>query len=190
VSAGVVARGSRESRDLRRLEKGRPRPVGLTPRQEVLLAEMRRADPDAYKAKRRSLDVVYKERLTDFREHRKERSDADRVEAQQAKLEFIAQKKTRKAHRKEDMRARKFAKAEARVAAKAQRKADRKEAKLLAKKEKALGKKRAKLDKLQAKADKKQAKIDTKAAKAQTKADKVAAREAKKAEKAARKAQK
>lgn len=186
VSAGVLVRGSRESREMRHLEKGRPRPVALTPRQEVLLAEMRKAQPDAYKEKRRSLDVVYKERLADFRDHRKERAAQDREEAKLARAEFLARKKEMKAQRKEQKRAKKAAKKQAKIDAKAAKK----EAKLLAKKEKVLNKKKAKLEKKQAKADKKQAKIDAKAAKAQAKLDKAAAREAKKAEKAAAKAAK
>lgn len=186
VSAGVLVRGSRESRELRRLEKGRPRPVALTPRQEVLLAEMRKAQPEAYKEKRQSLDVVYKERLADYRAHRKERAAADREQAKLARAEFLARKKAMKAERKEQKRAKKAAKKQAKIDAKAAKK----EAKILAKKEKVLQKKKAKLEKKQAKIDKKQAKIDAKAAKAQAKADKAAAREAKKAEKAAAKAAK
>ena len=186
VSTAIVARGSREARELRKLEKGRPRPVALTPRQQVLLGELRKGDPDAYKTKRRSLDVVYKERLADYRAHRKEREAADREEARLAALELKAQRKARKEKRKADALAQKAARKEAKLA----KKAEQKEAKLLKKKEKVLAKARAKLAKKQAKIDKKQAKIDAKAAKAQAKADKAAAREAKKAEKAAKRQKK
>lgn len=179
VSMGVVVRGARESREHHRLERGSPREVELTPRQAVLLAELRRTDPAAYREKRKALLTVYRERQQDYRAHRKERLAADREEARQARVEFLAQKKARKAQRIEERKQQKLAA----IAAK-------REAKLLAKKEKVLAKARKKLEKAQ----KKQAKIDAKVAAKQAKLDAKQAKKdaaaAKKAEKEAKKAAK
>lgn len=191
VSAIVVARGSRERAQMRRLEKGRPRRVEPTPRQAVLLAELRRKDPEAYKARRAGLDSVYKERRSAFLSAYRERKASDREEHKQAKAEFKAARKKRRA---EDKARRTREKREA----KARKILDRKEAKIrkkkekeLAKRRKALGKKKAKLDKKQAKIDAKQAKADAKQAaldaKAQAKAEKEARRQAKAEAKAAKK---
>lgn len=180
VSASVVVRGSREKAELRALERGRPKPVALTPRQAVLLAELRRTDKEAYEAKRRSLDSVYKERLVDYRAHRKERQQADAEEARQAKREFLAAKKARKEKRKEEKRAAKLARKQATIEAKAQKKEAKREAKLVKKKEKVLGKKRAKLEKERAKAEAREAKAAAKQARLDARAAKAAAREAKK----------
>lgn len=186
VSGAVVARGTRERAERARLEKGRPRPVGLSPRQEVLLVELRRTDRDAYREKRRALDSVYKERVTDYRSHRKERLAADRAEAKVARQEFLLAKKQRKEKRMEERKAARIARAEEKRAAKLRRKEEIREAKAVAKKERILGKKRAKLEKERAKAEAREAKLaakraraDAKAAKAQAVAQKKAAREAK-----------
>jgi hypothetical protein len=179
VSMGVVVRGARETREQHRLERGAPREVELTPRQAVLLAELRRTDPEAYKEKRKALATVYTERRQDYRSHRKERLAADREEARQAKLEFAAQKKARKAQRIED---RKRRAEEARAA--------KREAKLLRQKERELGKKRKVLEKAQAKQAKVDAKLAAKQAKIDAKQAKKDAGAAKKAEKEAKKAAK
>lgn len=180
ASTAVVARGAREKAELRSLERGRPRRVEITPRQAVLLAELKRSDPDAYREKKRSLDNVYKERVADYRAHRKERLAADRAEAKQARLEFIAAKKARKEQRKREKAEAKVRAKEAKRAAKLQRIEDKKEAKLLKKKEKVLAKKRKVLEKERAKAEKREAKLAAKQAKADAKAAKLAEREAKK----------
>lgn len=187
VSASVVVRGSREKAQARALERGRPRRVEITPRQTVLLAELRRTDPEAYREKKRSLDSVYKERLTDYRAHRKERLAADREEARQARAEFQAAKKARRAKRAEEKRAAKLRRAEEKRAAKIARKEAKREAKLVKKKEKVLGKKRAKLEKERAKAEAREAKAAAKQAKLDAKALKREQAAAKKAEKEARK---
>lgn len=180
VSMGVLVRGSREKALLAKAERGRPRRVELTPRQAVVLAELRRTDPDAYKEKRASLDSVYRERLSDYRGHRKERAAADAEEARQARAEFLAAKKARKAKRAEEKREAKRQRAEQARQAKLDKRDAKREAKLVKKKEKILAKTRAKLEKKQAKEAKKQAKLDA----AQARAD---AKAAKKAEKQARK---
>lgn len=169
LSAGVVIGGSRDKTQRRKLERGAPRRVDLTPRQQVLMAELRRTDPETYKEKQGALDTVYKERREDYLAHRKERAAADRAEAKQAKAEFEERRKAKKA---------------ARIAARNQAAKDAKdaraEAKLVAKKEKQLAKRRKVLAKAQAKQDKKDAKLAKKAealAQKQAKAD--AARDAK-----------
>lgn len=187
VSASVVVRGSREKTQLHRRERGRPRHVELTPRQAVLLAELRREDPETYKEKKKALDTVYHERTSDYRAHRRERAAADRQEAKIARAEFLAAKKARKAKRKEEKRAALLAKKQAAHDEKLRRRDEKREAKLVKKKEKVLAKTRAKLEKQQAKAAArdaklaaKQAKIDAKAAKQEQAAQKKAERDARK----------
>lgn len=165
ISTAFLVRGSAEKSSLRRMERGAPRAVELTPRQAVLLAELKRTERSTYKEKRASLDLVYKERVADYRAHRRERLATDRAEARQAKLEFAQQKKARRARRAEEKRAKIEQKHAARI-----------EAREIKKREKLLAKARKKLEKAQ----KKQAKIDAKLAKKQAKADaKLAAKEAK-----------
>lgn len=183
VSTGVLVGGVSEKRTRRRLERGTPRPVAMTPRQAVLLAELKRQDPDAYKSKRSALDLVYKERVADYRGHRKERLDADREEARQARVEFLAQKKARKAQRREEAKARAQQKRADKIEARETRKRER----LLAKARKKLLKAQRKQQKIEAKQAAKQAKIDAKQAKKDAAAAKAAAREQAKAEKAAAK---
>lgn len=183
VSLVVTTRATRERIERRRLERGRPRRVAVTPKQAVLLAELKRSDPDAYAQRKAQLDAVYAGRRARYRDAYREQQARDREERKLARAEFIEKKKQRKLDRKaEKLRL----KAEAK-AAKKQAKLGRKETKLkekeLKKKTKLLGKARAK----QAKLDAKQAKRD---AKAQAKADKLAAKEAKAAAKAAKKAAK
>lgn len=186
VSASVVVRGTREKTQMRRLEAGRPRRVELSPRQAVLLAEMRRTSPETYKDKRQALDTVYRERVSDYRAHHKEVMAADKEEARQAKIEFAAQRRTRK----EQRAAEKVREKEERKAAKRALIAQRHEAKLLKKKEKTLAKRRKILEKAKAKADAKaaklaakQAKLDEKALKKEQAAQKKAAKDARKQKK-------
>jgi len=190
VSTGVVIRAGAERGARRSNERGTPRPVAVTPRQAVLLDELKRSDREKYKEKQQALDVVYKERVADFRGHRKERLAADREEARQASVEFVAQKKARKAQAVDDKRARIAAKRAAKIEARDLKKRE----KVVAKARKKLVKAQKKQAKIDARAAKKQAKIDAKqaavdaktaaaAARAQAKADKAAAKAAKKAEK-------
>lgn len=184
VSASVVVRGARERAELRRLEKGRPRRIQPTPRQAVLLAELKRKDPEAYKARTAGLDAVYKERRKAFLVAWRERKAADRAEARQARKEFKAAAKKRKAEEK-------LRRTQEKRDRKARKLQERAEAKVLRKKEKELAKARKKLEKRKKKLDKKQAKIDAKQAKrdakAQAKADKLARKQAKADAKAAKK---
>lgn len=187
ISAVVVGRTARERAEIRRLEAGRPRRVTPTPRQAVLLAELRRQDRDAYKEKTRALDTVYKERVTDFREHRAERAAADREEAKKARAEYVAARKQRKLDRKAEKKAAKIAKREQKKLDKIQRKELKIKEKQLKKTRKVVEKARKKADKVAAKEAKVQAKLDAKQAKLDAKAAKAAEKEAKKAAKAAKK---
>lgn len=187
VSAGVVTRGARDKIERTRLERGRPRHVELTPKQAILLAELKRTDRERYQQKRRALDAVYAERLAEFRAHKKERDDKDAAEARLAKQELKEEKQRRKAARKAEYLAKKAQKKEEkklraaeRKQAKIDAKEDRKKGKVLAKKRKQLEKAQAKLAKQEAKEAAAQAKLDAKAAKEAKKAQKAAAREAKK----------
>lgn len=184
VSASIVTRGARERAQLRRLEKGRPRRIQPTPRQAVLLAELKRKDPDAYRQRKAGLDAIYKERRKTFLVAWRERKTADRAEARQARKEFKEARKKRKAEEKARRTRETREKKERKIR-------ERAEAKLRKKKEKELAKARKKLEKRKKKLDKKQAKIDAKQAKrdakAQAKADKLARKQAKADAKAARK---
>lgn len=183
VAGAITITKAREQTAIRRLERGRARPVALTPRQAVLLAELKRTDPEAYKARKAQLDAVYAARRERYKTEHKERVARDREERGIATAEYKAERKRRaaeeKAKAKEERAARK--------AAFAQEKLDARETK---RKEKELRKKQV----LLAKARKKQARIDEKdaarAAKAQAKADALAAKEAKRAAKAARRQEK
>lgn len=183
VSTAIVVRGSRERAEMRRLEKGRPRRVEPTPRQAVLLAELKRKDPEAYKARKEGLDAVYAQRREAYLTAYKERKASDREEARQAKAEFKAARKRRKAEEKERRTREKREAKERNILERKENKVRKRKEKELAKKRKALEKRKAKLDKKQAKLDAKQAKAD---AKAQAKADKAAAKQAKAEAKAAR----
>lgn len=190
VSAGVVARGSREWRELRRLEKGRPRRIEPTPRQAVLLATMRKDDPEGYKAYKAKMDALYKARRERFKAEKAAVAARDKEEEKLAAAEYKAAKLRKKAEKAEAKRLRKIEK----KAAKAQRKIDRKQAKVDAKErkklEKELAQKRKVLEKRKAKLDKANAKQAAKDAKAQAKADAAAAKLAMKEARAAAKAAK
>lgn len=190
VSGVVVVRRNREANEIRRLEKGQPRRVEPTPRQAVLLAELKRTDPEAYKQKKAALDAVYAERRAEYKQHAKERNARDREEMKQARAEFKAAKKRQKAEaaaaKAQAERERKAAK----LAAKEEAKERAKREKLLAKARKKLEKQQAKANKAQAKLDAKQEKIDAKQAKSDAKRAAAEAKAAKKAEKAARKNEK
>jgi hypothetical protein len=183
LAAVVVTRRTRERAEIRRLESGRPRRVAPTPRQAVLLAELKRTDPAAYKERKKQLAALYAARLAAYREERKARLAHDRAERRQAKVEYAEAKRRKKTERE----ARRVERKAQRKAAKKQRKADRKaakgERKGLKKKEGVLAKKR----KVLAKAQKKQAKVDAKRAKKDAKQAARDAKSAAKAEKAARK---
>ena len=190
VSAGVAVDRTRERTELKRLERGEPRRVRPTPRQAVMLKQLKQRDRESWKQKRAALDAVYQQRRAEYKEHRKEVAEADREEAKRARADFKTKQKDLRAKRAEQ---RKVDKAQAKLdkkQAKLDRKDRRKKQKQLAQTRKKLGKQQKKADKLQAKADKKQAKLDAKQAKVDAKAAKAEARAAKKAERAAKKARK
>lgn len=190
AAGAVVVRRTRESMQVRALEKGRPRRVAVTPRQAVLLAELKRTDPAAFRERQKQLAAVYATRRERYREEHKAQLAKDREERRIAKREYAAAKKQKKL----DRRAAAAQRAEEKKAAKRQRKLDKKAAKVEArqnkKKEKVLDKKRGQLEK----AREKQAAIDAKQAakdeKAAAKAQAAAAKEAKAAARAAKKAAK
>lgn len=194
VSLGVVIRDRNQRAELRKLEKGRPRRVQPTPRQTVLLAELKRTDPETFKEKKARMDTLYKARRETYRDEHKRIVESDRAERKQARIEYAAAMARKKAEKKEQRRLaaieRKGAKARAKVEkkeAKRQAKVDAKERKRL---QKVVGKKRKKLEKVrqkQAKLDAKQAKLDAKAA---AKAERLAAKAAKAEARAAKKAAK
>lgn len=190
VSAGVVARSSRERRELRRLEKGKPRRVEPTPRQAVMLTELKRKDADEYKAYRAKMAALYQSRRETYRAQRKEVVAKDREEQRQARLEYNEAKKRQKAERKAQRAQAKIDKKERErqatidaKAAKVQRKLDKKQAKIDAKERKKLGKELEKKRKLLAKARDKAEKVAAREAKAEAKRAKAEARAAKKAAK-------
>lgn len=181
ASAALLGRSARDRAAMRRLEEGRPRRVQPTPRQAALMGELRLQDVAAYKARVAALDAVYRERVADYRAHRKERLEKDRAEVRAAKAEYKAAKQRRQAEEKEARRL-------AIIAAKERKEQERLERKELKVKKKELAKTRKKVEKARKKADR----IAAKEAKAQAKRDakqaKLDAAAAKKAEKAARRA--
>lgn len=187
VAGAITTTKARERAEIRRMERGRPRPVPLTPRQAVLLAELKRTDPEAYKERKARLDAVYGTRRDEYRAHRKEQLARDRAERKLARAEYAAARKRRALERKEQKRQAKLARKEAAIAAAAEKKEMKAKSKELRKKQKLLEKARKKQGKLDAKQAKKDEKLAAKAAAAQAKADKAAAKEAKRAAKAAKK---
>lgn len=190
VSTGILVKERREQAELRRLGKGKPRRVEPTPRQAVLLAELKRKDPEAYKERKARLDAIYAQRREKYRGERKERAARDREEHRQAMAEMKEERRAKAAAAKEAKKQaaldKKAAKKQARLdkkAAKKQAKVDKKEAKILAKKRGKLEKQKAKLEKKAEKAAAKQAKVDAKAEKAAAKQAKREARAAEKREK-------
>lgn len=194
VSLGVVIRDRNERAELRRLEKGRPRRVQPTPRQTVLLAELKRTDPETFKEKKARMDTLYKARRETYRDEHKRVVESDRAERKQARIEYAAAMARKKMEKKEQRRLASIERKEARARAKVENKEAKRQAKVDAKERKRLqkvvGKKRKKLEKVrhkQAKVDAKQTKLDAKAA---AKAERVAAKAAKAEARAAKKAAK
>jgi hypothetical protein len=172
----VVTRKGSDRLERRRLESGRPRRVEPTPRQAVLLRELKRRDPGAFRERRAQLVALYAERRAAWKVARGEQRVRDREERRVARQEFKAQKRKRRAELAAARRQRKADQAAADRAAKA----DAREAK---RKGKQLSRTRKKLDKARAK----QAARD---AKAQAAAERRAAKEARTAAKAEKKARK
>ncbi len=187
ISAVVVTRNRRLEAGLRKLEKGRPRRVQPTARQTVLLAELKRRDPEAYAKRKAQLDAIYAARRDAYRDGKKTRRDRERKEHEAAVAELRADKQRLKAKAREQKRAvklersadKKQRKAD-RKAAKVQAKLDKKQAKLdkkaekkrdkeIGKKRKELEKQKVKLEKTQAKAEKAEAKLARAAARAEKK---------------------
>lgn len=183
VSLSITVKATRERTTRARLERGAPRRVELSPRQEVMLAELKRSDPEAYKARREQLAAVYAARKDTYSEAYAEQRAKDKAEHKLAVAEFKAKKKQRAEERRLE---------EKRLAQ--ERKAQKAESRLQEKELAAKSKELEKKQKIVEKARAKQAKIDAKQAaqdaKAQAKADALAAKEAKKAQKAAKKAEK
>lgn len=183
ASAGVLVRDRRRNAELKRLEKGRARRVEPTPRQAVMLAALKREDPEAFKEQRARMDALYKARREKYREERKAIVIADKVERKQAQQEYKEATRAQKLQRKADRKQAKIDRKAARKQAKIDRKEAKQQAKLDKKERKRLGKelekKRKQLDKARAK----QAKLDAKEAKAQAKAAKAEERAARKAAK-------
>lgn len=181
-TASLVSRRLERS-ELARLEKGRPRYPAPSPKQAVLLAELKRRDKAAAREREAQLDAIYKARVKEYRERRRDEAQAEKLEERAARAEL-----------KRDRRVRKERRARERTEAKIRAKAERAERKVQRKRASALGKQRRKIEKRRAKALKKQAKIDAKnakkAAKAAARQAKIDARNAKRAAKEAKKAAK
>lgn len=158
VAAVVVGRDTRERAILRRGEKNLPRRPRPSPREAALLAELRRRDRDAWKARVTGYDELYGERRKVWKEHRREELAEERAEKRESHRlakERRAKENELSAKRREieKAKAKRDAAAQA-VAAKeaaARAKADKREAKL-----------GAKLQKKQAKIDAKRAKVEAK----------------------------
>lgn len=181
-TASLVSRRLERS-ELARLEKGRPRYPEPSPKQAVLLAELKRRDKAAAREREAQLDAIYKARLKEYRERRRDEAAAEKLEVRAARAEL-----------KRDRRVRKERRTRERLEAKIRAKAERAERKEQRKRANALGKQRKKLEKRRAKALKKQAKVDArnakKAAKAAARQAKIDAKDAKRAAKEAKKAAK
>lgn len=187
VAGAITTTKARERAQMRSLERGRPRRVPLTPRQMVLLEELRHTDPEAYKQRKAQLAAIYAARRGEYRAQRKEQLRLDREERKVAKAEYAAARKRRALEREEQKRAEQLARKEALLQAKAEKREMKAKGGELRKKQKLLEKARKKQAKLDAKQAKVDAKAAEKAAKEQAKADKAAAKEAKRAAKAAKK---
>lgn len=183
VAAGLVLDKGLDKRRETIAREGRPRRPEPTPRQAVLLKELKKRDPEAYKIKMAALAAVWKARRDAYRSALKTQRAEERRLAQSQRREARAEKKRRKRERKAQR------KAEALL------EADRKRMlKELAAKQAALDKVQRKEAKVQAKADNKRRneleKLRQGREKQLAKARKSADKEAKAAEKAARKAAK
>ncbi len=192
LCVGLLVTRSAENRRLRVLEKGRPRPLALTPRQRVLLLALKQRDPDAYQARAQQLRDVYRSRRQAYRARRRDEARAERREMKAARADLKADRARRK---DEDARARAAMRDLQRREAVVRRELRRKQAalekdrrkldaqrrKVLVKEEKRRAKEAKRLGKVLAKKRKALGKERAKAATRAAKAEKVAAKAAKKA---------
>ncbi|HWG91317.1 MAG TPA: hypothetical protein VNZ52_10770 [Candidatus Thermoplasmatota archaeon] len=181
---GLVIQRQVRRRELRVAEKGGPRPLRLSPRQQVAMKELKKANPEGYKAQMVRLAALYQARKEAYKSRRKEVKAEEAAARKASKAQLKEQKKLRAEQRKQQLallkKKKRLEKARAKQekkAAKAQAKIDKKEAKLRKKAEK----KQAKIDakerkRLEKVLKKKQAALK----KAQAKAAKAAAKQAKK----------
>lgn len=176
VAIGLLVNRGLSDRELAALEKGKPRRPRPTPRQQVVLKELKRRDPDSYKEKAGILAGVYKARRQEYRERHRDNARLEREERKKARAELQQERRERKAALAEEKR---LAKVEAKRE-RAVRKVTRKKRRALLKEKRKLEKKRAKLAAKEAKA---RAKDEKKRAKEEAKSAKRAARAAKKQKK-------
>lgn len=192
VGAAVVVRGTRETRLLRRGEKGLPRRPRPTPREAALLVELKRRDPEAWKARVTGYETLYGERRQVWKEHRREEVAEERAEKREshrlAKERRAKEKELRAKRRaleREKAKQERAAKSVADRAAAKAAKADKREAKLGAK----LQAKQAKIDAKRAKVEaKEKAKLEATLAKKRKELEALARKKAKELEKAKKKA--
>ncbi len=182
LAAGLlITRGAERSRR-REGEDGRPRPVELTPRQRVLLAELKRRDPDAYKARMAQLAAIHRTRREKYRrDHRTRLKDERRLireekietrELRAARKEEAVERKELEKTRQKRMRELEKARAKQMAAlAVIRKKEDRiaekergKRMKVLAREQKKKSAQLAKLQKQAAKAERAEAKAEKRAA--------------------------
>lgn len=197
----LVVTRTRETRERRVQEKGGPRRPRVTPRQQVMLKELKRTNPEAFKAQTARLAALYAARKGAYKQFRKERLAEEREMREQSARELAEEKKRRaerarieerlnkerarleklkaqelarieRAQRKEQAIEDKKRKAEEKKRAKVEAKERKRLQKVLLKKQKVLLKERAKAAKLAQKQAAKDAKAAAKAAKAAAKAAK------------------
>lgn len=171
VAAGALVDKSIEKRREAVAREGRPRRPQPTPRQAVLLKELKKRDPAAYKEKMAALAAVWKARREAYRSQVKQRRAEERRLAREQRAAARAEKKRRKQQRKLD--------AQREAALEKERHARLKD----------LAAKQAVVDKLRRKEEKKQAKLDRQRKKELAKVAKAKGKELEKARKAAAKQQ-
>lgn len=181
VSGALLMNRWADEREARALEKGKPRRPRPTPRQEVLLKELKRRDPAAYRERVAQLAAIYAARRQAYREHRRENLALERAERGAARAETRAERR----RRREEARAERERLRARAVEERAERKEERKRDRILAEERRRLEKERAKLlakrGKLQAKEAKRRAKEEAERAKREAKEAKRRAREEKRA---------
>ncbi len=172
LAVGLLVARSAERSGLRNGEDGKPRPFELTPRQRVLLGELKKRDPEAYKARMAQLAAIHRTRRETYRRIHKTRIQDEKrlmkAEHREAKEELALRKEAaseqKEAEKAKRARVREIEKERAkRLAAilEIRRKQDKIDGKERKKREKVLGKERKKTEKALAK----QMKADAKAAK-------------------------
>ncbi|MHB8606365.1 MAG: COG1470 family protein, partial [Thermoplasmatota archaeon] len=171
VGLVLVAGRSTTLVEERRAQKGRPRPPYLTPRQELLLAELKKRDKKQYKERLAALAAIYVERRATYKSRSTEDRRREAEERQRARRELRTERRRRKAERAAQKKAAAIERARERKLHKERRAAEAvlaaaraKQAKEQRKLDKKAAKKQAKIDEKQAKRDAKEAKKDAKLA--------------------------